>query len=148
MSYEIYNIEVVTIHSPKGSGFLAYTGTGESVFVIAEPVCKAGLTLGDKMIAVLIPHRNRPQMTWFADWAVAYGDVTMESVQKARDTLRDEGGAWYAYEIGIDEGDLLYRSGEATKYITLHKGKRIDSMKDIAYSFYPETVCVCEFEEE
>lgn len=144
----IDKIEVVTIDKPQGSGFLAYTCSGESVFIIAEPVCKAGLTIGDKMIAVLVPHRYRPQVMWFADWAVAYGDVTMETVQAARDDLEEEGGAFTAEEIGIHEGDLLYRAGIATKYITLHKKKSIDSYKDISYSVYPETVGVCELEDE
>lgn len=140
-------IQLITISKPKGRGFLAYTESGESVFIIAEPVGKAGLTIGDKMVAVLVPHRYPHEFTWYADWAVAHGDVTLDTVREALEDLK-EGGAWKAGEIGIDEGDLLYRSGYLTKYIKMKYEKYIDSETDIVYTMYPDTIDIAEFEEE
>lgn len=142
----IDRIDVITIDAPHGSGFIAYTRKNETVYIIAKAVGDAGVTVGDKMLAVLVPHRYKAG-EWYAEWAYAYGDVTEKSVQDAWDSLK-EGGAWTAEEIGLKEGDILYQAGIATKYITLHKKKRVDSMNDISYSVYPETVAVCEFEEE
>lgn len=140
------SIKEVTITEYIEDGFLATTSEGDSVYIIANPVVSSGLNTGDTMIAVLVPNNRPNQSRWFADWAVPKGRVTMGTVQSALASLQS-GGAWLAEEIGLDEGDLLYRAGIATKYIILHKKKRIDSYKDIVYSVYPERIAIDEFEE-
>lgn len=142
-------IKVATISEryPDGRGFLALTDCGQSVFIIAKPIIEYRLTIGHKVIVVLKPYRGYGDINWFADWAVPYGTVTMESVQDAIDKMT-EGFAWKAGDIGLDEGDLLYRAGIATKYIRLHKKKEIDSYEDIFYTLYPERVVIDEVEED
>lgn len=146
---KVDEIKVATISErlPEGRGFLAVTDCMKTVFIIAKPIIEARLTIGHSVIVVLKPYRGYEKIDWFADWAVPHGAVTMESVQDAIGKMT-EGFAWKAGDIGLDEGDLLYRAGIATKYIRLHKKKEIDSYEDIFYTLYPERVVIDEVEED
>lgn len=146
---ELNNIKVATLTErlPEGRGFIAEIENGERVFIIAQPIIESRLTVGHKVVVVIKPYRGREDIDWFADWAVPHGTVTIESVTKALDTMRD-GYVWTAGEIGPNEGDLLYRAGITTKYIRMKYKNLIDSYEDISYTLYPERVSIDEFENE
>lgn len=139
-------VATLTERLENGRGFVAMTDDGQSVFIIEKPIVEARLTIGHKVIVVLKPFRGREGYDWFADWAVPHGVVTMDSVNAALDTMKD-GFVWTAGEIGLDEGDILYRAGIITKYIRMNKKKEIDSYEDIFYTMYPERVAIDEFEQ-
>lgn len=140
-------VSLITLAYPKGRGWIAKDESNRDVFIGNDAFGRNPPEKGDEYIAATEKHQNAPAIDLYAAWAVAYGVVTMDTINNAITDLKNT-DAILAADLGTNNGDILYHAGIVAKFVKQDRRKQLDPAQDIWYSIVPDECEVGSFEND